>query len=106
VSEVYPVEPPRGWRAGDRAYCVKGTRRTVPTLEVGKVYTVAQVIPLEGMTGDGLAIAGIAMPDDVRGFYSNRFVRLPIGPRSLTRLDASIRRTWYDAYIANSGGRP
>lgn len=65
-----------GWKPGDRVYCVKGSMLTRPTLETGKVYRVADVIPMPSMPDVGLVLEGVALPDGHEGVWSNRFVRL------------------------------
>ena len=85
MSGAYVIEPVDGWHAGDRAYCVRGSRATVPTLEAGKVYKVADVIPFANMVGCGIVLSGVAMPGALRGFWSSRFVKLS-GRQTLRQL--------------------
>jgi len=103
MSLVFTIEPRGGWKAGDRAYCVRGSRRTSPTLEAGKVYVVAEVLPLENMVGDGLVIEGVQLPDGHRGTYSSRFVRLPSDGTAGAAVERMVKRSWCEAYMINTG---
>ena len=90
MSGPFVIKPIDGWQAGDRAYCVHGSRRTVPSLEAGRVYRVASVTHVPGHVDCGLEIEGITLPDPMRGMWSNRFVKLrpakALSRRSLTSL--------------------
>lgn len=102
MSRVFTVKPPDGWHAGDRAYCVEGSRRSLPSLEVGRVYEVARVIPIKGHVDDGLVLRGITPPRGMRGFWSGRFVKLRPGGKSDEQIRQSTRRGWLEAYRASN----
>lgn len=102
---VFTIEPCDGWRKGDKAYCIRGTRSTKPTLETGKVYRVSDVIPLKNMQGCGIVLSGIETPSDTRGFWSSRFVKIPERAGALRQIDRCTTPIWHDAYDANNSDR-
>ncbi len=67
---------PAAWEPGDRSYCIRGSRKTRPTLEVGKVYTVQNAIPVRGSSEAGLTLSGVSLPDGFRGISSYRFKKM------------------------------
>lgn len=79
MSRVWPIEPADGWAPGDRAYCIHGEPATVPALEVGKVYTVKQVVPVGNHISTGLVLEGVDAPPEYCGVWSHRFVKLRPG---------------------------
>lgn len=101
MTKVSVIEPRDGWHVGDRAYCVCGSRLTKPTLETGRVYRVAEVIPVANHVCDGLVIAGVQAPNDMRGFYSSRFVKLSGRAGALRHIDRSVTPVSMEAYWAN-----
>ena len=106
MSGPFVIKPIDGWQAGDRAYCVHGSRRTVPSLEAGRVYRVASVTHVPGHVDCGLEIEGITLPDPMRGMWSNRFVKLRPRKSALKEIADLALPTWIDAYRASTGQAP
>lgn len=102
MSEMRVIEPQDGWHPGDRAYCVRGSKLTTPTLETGRVYRVIEVIPVTNCVGDGIVLAGVKTPDATKGFWSSRFVKLSGKARALDQIARSTTPVWIDAYRANT----
>ena len=93
---TYTVEPTEHWRAGDRAYCVRGLKYAGRHLvETGRIYLVEEVLQMNGMMNDGLKLAGINT-GEVFGFWSSRFAC--IRGQASKQLDQRIRYSWSEAY--------
>ncbi|WP_144400979.1 hypothetical protein [Novosphingobium sp. MBES04] len=103
MTRMFTISPAEGWRVGDRAYCVEGTRCAHPSLEAGKVYVVSGVIPVSNCVGDGLNLEGVLAPDGIHGFWSSRFVKLRRGMRSIDQVARATTPAWMDAYRRNNG---
>lgn len=98
MVEDFTIRPADGWAEGDRAYCVRGSKRTRPTLEAGKVYIVAKVTPIRGHVNDSLMLKHVALPEGFGGVMSGRFVKVPAGAGALQAIECSTSRGWYEAY--------
>jgi hypothetical protein len=102
----YAITPADGWRAGDRAYCLYGSRRTKPTLETGKVYTVEKAEPRKGMVDSRINLVGVALPAGYAGISAGRFIKLRPGVPALDELRRQTARGWLAAYQASTGQAP
>lgn len=106
MSQTFTIKPLDGWQVGDRAYCVRGSRKTTPSLEAGRVYRISRVIPVAGHVDCGVAVEGVSLPDNLPGMWSGRFVKLRPGRRAMREIDTMTTRVWIDAYKASVGQAP
>jgi len=96
MAMTYTVEPADHWRAGDRAYCIRGLKHGGRYIvETGRIYSVEDVLRMPGMMNDGLKLAGIDT-GEVFGFWSNRFAC--IRGRPAEQIAARCRASWHEAY--------
>lgn len=103
MSRMFTISPAEGWQVGDRAYCVEGTRRARPSLEVGKVYVVSEVLPVSNCVSDGVNLKGVLAPSGMQGFWSGRFVKLRRGMRAIDQVAQATTPAWLDAYRRHTG---
>lgn len=103
---IFSISPRHEWQVGDKAYCIKGSTRTQPTLEAGKIYVVSKVIFMEGRADDGIGLEGVHLPDGREGCLANRFIRLRRGQRPAQEISIMSARTWIEAYRASVGQVP
>lgn len=106
MSSVFTIAPRNGWQPGDRVVCVRGTRATSPTLEVGKTYIVESARSFRGMVQWSLTLKGVSLPPGYEGISSGRFVKLRLGERPLAEIERHITPVWIDAYRASVGQSP
>lgn len=101
---TYTVEPTDHWKAGDRAYCIRGLKKDGRHLvELGRIYEVEAAKQWQGMMNDGLDLVGV----DTGGpmFCSNRFICLRGSELTLRQIAARTRHGWLDAYRATGDAR-
>lgn len=103
---VFTINPSDGWQPGERAYCVRGTTSTRPSLEAGKVYRIASVIPQPHCVEQGLVFADIDLPVGFEGISSGRFVKLRRGKSALLQIAEQTTASWFEAYRASTGQAP
>lgn len=95
---TYTIEPVDHWKAGDRAYCVRGLKENGRHIvEAGRVYTVSEARQLPSMMSDGIRLVGVDT-GKTWGFWSSRFVCLRGRPPFAKQIEQRTRRGWYDAY--------
>lgn len=95
---IFTIEPTNHWRAGDRAYCIRGLKKDGRHIvEEGRVYAVVETRQRAGMMNDGLKLAGIDT-GDAWGLQSGRFVCLRGKSLPLKQIQQRTRRGWLDAY--------
>ena len=102
---VYTIEPTDHWRAGDKAYCVRGLRKEGRQIvEAGRIYTVKEARSYPGMMNDGLRLEGVDA-GDAFGFCSNRFVCLRGDAPYAKQLAERMSHSWLEAYRACADAR-
>lgn len=95
---TYTIEPIDHWKAGDRAYCLRGLRLNGRhVVEAGRIYAVTEVKQTKGMMSDGLRLCGIDT-GEAWGFSSNRFVCIRGRALPLKQIAERTRRGWLEAY--------
>lgn len=93
---TYTIEPTDHWRAGDRAYCVRGLKKDGRHIvEAGRIYRVTEAQQYPGMMNDGLRLAEVG---DVWGFWSSRFVCIRGRELPMQQIAKRTRRSWLEAY--------
>lgn len=99
---MYTVEPADHWKAGDRAYCLRGMRHKGRwVVEKGRVYTVAEAKLLRGCMMDALKLEGVDT-GDTDGFSSTRFVCLRGDGLPIKQIAERTRGGWHEAYVATA----
>jgi hypothetical protein len=102
---TYTVEPIDHWKAGDRAYCIRGVKKGGRyILETGRIYAVAEVRRIRGMMSDGLRLADASAGDEW-GFWSHHFACIRRGELPIEQLAKRCRRGWLEAYEECRDGR-
>ena len=106
MAQVYPIEA-ESWRAGDMAYCVSSRLDAKPRLERGRVYRVSRAVKPSNIVHHGLQLEGVIAQNDLNGFWSNCFIRLPDSGSRLEAIDRATEYTcehyWKPRQIATSG---
>jgi hypothetical protein len=102
---MFTIEPADHWRAGDRAYCIRGAKKLGRyVVETGRVYSVSEVKLIPGCMSDGLRLAEVDMIE-TWGFWSNRFVCIRGRDLPIRQITERTSRSWLDAYWATAKAR-
>jgi hypothetical protein len=106
MAQVYPIEA-ESWQAGDMAYCVRSRLDALPRLERGRVYRVSRAVKPSNIVHHGLQLEGVVAQNELKGFWSNCFIKLPKSGSRLEAIDRATEYTcehyWRPRQIATSG---
>ena len=102
MTLIFPHEPPE-WCAGDLAYCTRKRTDAEPQLERGRVYRVSRAVKPSNIAHHGLQIEGVTAHNDLNGFWSNSFIKLPRVGR-LKAIDSATEYTMEHYWNGKTGG--
>lgn len=91
MNAIYPIEAEQ-WIAGDLAFCLRNRVDATPRLERGRVYRVSHAVKPSNIGHHGLQLEGVTALNELRGFWSNNFIKLPATNR-LRAIDEAAEYT-------------